>query len=87
MEYCKGNPGWELHNCVNCERFQIPDVTITASDVKELRECTGADMVPCQQALKLANNDMDKAVEFLRVGGYAVLIRCSRMIPKERSHG
>jgi elongation factor Ts len=41
--------------------------TITASDVKELRQRTGAGMMDCKSALQEAGGDMDKAVEVLRV--------------------
>ena len=40
---------------------------ITASDVKELRQRTGAGMMDCKSALQEAGGDMDKAVEILRV--------------------
>jgi elongation factor Ts len=41
--------------------------TITASEVKELRQRTGAGMMDCKAALQEAGGDMDKAVELLRV--------------------
>ncbi len=41
--------------------------TITASDVKALRDQTGAGMMDCKAALTEAGGDMDKAVEILRV--------------------
>jgi elongation factor Ts len=41
--------------------------TITASDVKALREQTGAGMMDCKNALTEAGGDMEKAVEILRV--------------------
>ena len=41
--------------------------TITAADVKALREQTGAGMMDCKNALTEADGDMDKAVEILRV--------------------
>ena len=41
--------------------------TITASEVKELRQRTGAGMMDCKSALQEAGGDMDKAVELLRV--------------------
>jgi elongation factor Ts len=46
-------------------------VSISASDVKDLRERTGAGMMDCKQALTEADGDMDKAVEILRVKGQA----------------
>jgi elongation factor Ts len=44
---------------------------ISASDVKDLRERTGAGMMDCKAALTEAGGDMDKAVEILRVKGQA----------------
>jgi len=46
-------------------------VTITARDVKELRERTGAGMMDCKAALEEAAGDIEKAVEILRVRGQA----------------
>jgi elongation factor Ts len=45
--------------------------TIAASDVKALRERTGAGMMDCKQALAEAGGDMERAVELLRVKGQA----------------
>jgi elongation factor Ts len=44
---------------------------ISAGDVKELRERTGAGMMDCKAALVEAGGDMDKAIELLRVKGQA----------------
>jgi elongation factor Ts len=41
--------------------------TITAEDVKTLRQQTGAGMMDCKRALEEAGGEMDKAVEILRV--------------------
>ena len=41
--------------------------TISAADVKELRQRTGAGMMDCKSALQESGGDMDKAVEILRV--------------------
>jgi elongation factor Ts len=45
--------------------------TITAADVKKLRNATGAGMMDCKKALTDAEGDFDKAVEILRVSGQA----------------
>ena len=45
--------------------------TITASDVKALRDRTGAGMMDCKRALAEAEGDVEKAVEILRVKGQA----------------
>jgi elongation factor Ts len=44
---------------------------ITASDVKKLRDRTGAGMMACKNALAEANGDFEKAVESLRARGEA----------------
>ena len=44
---------------------------ITASQVKELREKTGAGMMDCKKALKEVDGDMDKAVDYLSTKGIA----------------
>jgi elongation factor Ts len=41
--------------------------TISADDVKTLRQRTGAGMMDCKRALEEAGGDMDKAVAILRV--------------------
>ena len=46
-------------------------VQISAQDVKELRERTGAGMMDCKAALQEAGGDMDKAIDLLRVKGQA----------------
>jgi elongation factor Ts len=46
-------------------------ITISAQDVKALRERTGAGMMDCKAALQEAGGDLDKAVEILRVKGQA----------------
>jgi elongation factor Ts len=44
---------------------------ISAKDVKELRDRTGAGMLACRDALKEADGDIEKAVEILRAKGEA----------------
>ena len=44
---------------------------IKASDVKELREKTGAGMMDCKKALEATDGNMDKAVDWLREKGIA----------------
>ncbi len=48
---------------------------ITASQVKELRECTGAGMMECKKALVEAAGEMDKAIDILRTRGLAALAK------------
>jgi elongation factor Ts len=46
-------------------------VSISATDVKALRDRTGAGMMECKGALEEANGDLDRAIEILRVRGRA----------------
>ena len=46
-------------------------MAIAASQVKELRERTGAGMMECKKALVEAGGDMEKAVENMRIAGLA----------------
>ncbi|MEX0607918.1 MAG: translation elongation factor Ts [Balneolaceae bacterium] len=47
-------------------------MSISAADVKRLRDMTGAGMMDCKKALSEANGDFDKAVEILRKKGQQV---------------
>ncbi|HEY0633397.1 MAG TPA: translation elongation factor Ts [Thermoleophilaceae bacterium] len=49
----------------------MAEATISAKDVKELRDRTGAGMMDCKGALVEAGGDVDKAIEILRVKGQA----------------
>ena len=44
---------------------------ISATQVKQLRDKTGAGIMDCKEALSASSGDMDKAVEFLRKKGIA----------------
>ena len=46
-------------------------MTITADQVKQLREMTGAGMMECKKALAETNGDLNKAVDALRKAGIA----------------
>ncbi len=46
-------------------------MAVAASDVKALRDRTGAGMMDCKAALAEADGDLDRAVEILRVKGQA----------------
>lgn len=46
-------------------------MSFSASDVKKLREMTGAGMMACKKALSENGGDMDAAVDFLRKKGLA----------------
>jgi elongation factor Ts len=46
-------------------------VSVTAADVKALRDRTGAAMMDCKSALAESDGDVDRAIEILRVKGQA----------------
>ena len=46
-------------------------MAITAAQVKELRDATGAGMMDCKHALQERNGDFDEAVKYLREKGIA----------------
>ena len=48
---------------------------ITAAQVKELREMTGAGMMECKKALTQADGDMEKATDLLREWGMASVVK------------
>ncbi|MCI5759545.1 translation elongation factor Ts [Bilifractor sp. LCP19S3_H10] len=58
-------------------------MAIKASQVKELREMTGAGMMDCKKALTNTDGDMDKAVEWLRENGMAKAQKKSGRIAAE----
>ena len=47
----------------------MSDVKISASDVKKLRDMSGAGMMDCKKALKETGGDFEAAIEFLRKKG------------------
>ncbi|MDZ7373835.1 MAG: translation elongation factor Ts [candidate division KSB1 bacterium] len=57
--------------------------TVTAEDVRTLREKTGAGIMDCKRALAEANGDLDKAVEILRKKGVATAQKKSTREAKE----
>ena len=58
-------------------------MAITAAQVKELREITGAGMMDCKKALTETNGDLDKAIEFLRENGKAAMEKKAGRIAAE----
>ncbi|MGI6706922.1 MAG: translation elongation factor Ts [Clostridia bacterium] len=56
---------------------------ITAAQVKELRERTGAGMMDCKKALQETNGDMEKAIEILREKGLATAAKKAGRIAAE----
>jgi elongation factor Ts len=55
----------------------------TATDVKNLRETTGAGMMDCKKALDECDGNIDKAVDFLRTKGLAAAAKKSSRIAAE----
>ena len=56
---------------------------ISAQQVKELREATGAGMMDCKKALVETNGDMDKAIDYLREKGLAAAAKKAGRIAAE----
>ena len=59
-------------------------MSISAAQVKELRERTGAGMMDCKKVLAEANGDMDKAIELLRTKGMA---KAAKKADRETAQG
>ncbi len=59
-------------------------MSISAKDIKTLRERTGAGFMDCKKALEDSNGDFDKAVEFLRKKGLA---QAAKRADREASEG
>ena len=57
--------------------------TITATDVKALRDRTGAGMMDCKTALTEANGDMEEAITILRKKGMAQVAKKAGRTMKE----
>ena len=57
---------------------------ISASQVKELRQRTGAGMMDCKKALVEHDGDLDKAIEFLQIKG---LSQAQKRAGREASEG
>jgi elongation factor Ts len=58
-------------------------MAITAKQVKDLREMSGAGMMDCKKALTATDGDMDKALEFLREKGLATAQKKANRIAAE----
>ena len=58
-------------------------MSITAAQVKELREKSGAGMMDCKKALNETNGDMDAAVDWLRTKGLAAAAKKSSRVASE----
>ncbi len=58
-------------------------MAFTATDVKNLREMTGAGMMDCKKALTAAEGNIDKAVEWLREKGIAASAKKASRVAAE----
>ena len=58
-------------------------MNISASQVKDLRERTGAGMMDCKKALVESNGDMDKAIDYLREKGISKAAKKAERIAAE----
>jgi len=58
-------------------------MTITADQVKKLREKTGAGMMDCKKALEESGGDMQKAIDYLREQGIAKATRKASRTAKQ----
>ena len=56
---------------------------ITAQQVKELREATGAGILDCKEALEASNGDFEQAVAYLREKGMAAAAKRATREAKE----
>ena len=61
----------------------MSEVNISAADVKNLREQTGAGMMDCKKALAEANGDFEKAIEILRLQGQKLSLKRADRDAKE----
>ena len=59
-------------------------MTISASEIKELREATGVGFLDCRKALEEAGGDFEKAVDLLRERGLA---KAAKRAGREASEG
>ena len=59
-------------------------MSISAAQVKELRERTGAGMMDCKKVLTEAGGDIDKAIEMLRTKGMA---KAAKKADRETAQG
>ncbi|MGH9650833.1 MAG: translation elongation factor Ts, partial [Terriglobales bacterium] len=60
-------------------------VTISAAQVKELRQKTGAPMMDCKQALEEAKGDLEQAIVHLRKKGIATAAKKAARVTSEGS--
>lgn len=59
-------------------------MSVTASEIKELRDATGVGFLDCRKALEEANGDFQKAIDLLRERGLA---KAAKRAGREASEG
>ena len=59
-------------------------MAVSAADVKQLREKTGAGMMDCKRALEESGSDIDKAISYLREQG---MLAASKKSSREAKEG
>src|SRR5947199_630758 len=69
----------------NGDFMSTTTVNISAAQVKELREKTGAPMMDCKQALTEAKGDLEQAVIVLRKRGVSMAAKKSARVTSEGS--
>src|SRR5437762_1530900 len=76
VKFCEGSSFWNNATShvqkLGKEFMSTTIVNISANQVKELREKTGAPMMDCKQALTEAKGDLEQAVVILRKRGVSV---------------
>lgn len=60
---------------------------MTTEDIKRLKEITGAGILDCKKALIASNDNMDKAIEYLRERGMAAAAKKASRIAAEGAVG
>ena len=58
-------------------------MAITTEDIKKLREATGAGVLDCRTALQNSDNDIDKALDYLREKGLAAASKRADRVASE----
>jgi elongation factor Ts len=67
--------------------MRVRIMTISAKDVKALRDRTGAGMMDCKKALQETNGDMEAAIDLLRAKGAAKAAKRSAKAANEGTIG
>ena len=75
-----GNPRRVVTTATGARKIMA---NVSAAQIKELRERTGAGMADCKKALVECSTDMEKAIEFLRKKGLAKAAKKSGRIAAE----